>query len=129
MWQRIQTLYMLVALVLLGIATANSSYIPFIVLLSLGAACNLLPLFCFKHRMLQLRCLIFGAVVLLCLQVWMLYVYFSAPAGTLFNWSTVVPVICVILDALAARGVLQDELLVRSSSRLRAAKRNKNKKI
>jgi len=125
MWQRIQTLYMLVALVLLGIAIANTANIPFIVLLSIGAACNLLPLFCFKHRMLQLRCLVFGAVVLICLQLWMLYGYFTAPAGVLFNWSTVVPVICVILDALAARGVFQDELLVRSSSRLRAAKRNR----
>lgn len=125
MWQRIQTLYMLIALVLLGVAIANTREPAFLVLLGVGAAANLIPLFCFKHRMLQLRCLIFGAVVLLCLQIWIAYSYFAAEGQPELKYSMIFPLICVILDALAARGVFQDELIVRSSSRLRAAKRIK----
>ena len=125
MWQRIQTLYMAIALVIIGIAIANVEYVPFIILLSIGAAANLIPLFCFKHRMLQLRILIFGAVVLFCLQVWMGWQYFTTENTGGFNYATVVPIIAVILDVLAARGVFSDELIVRSSDRLRAAKRKK----
>lgn len=125
MWQRIQTLYMLVSLVIIGVAIGFSSYLPFIILLSVGAASNLVPLFCFKHRMLQMRILIFGIVVLLCTQGWMAWNYFSASEGALFNYSYIVPILAAILDILAVRGVVQDELLVRSSSRLRAAKRKR----
>lgn len=126
MWQRVQTLYMLVSLVLLGLAIGYSSYLPFTVLLSVGALTNLVPLFCFRHRMLQMRLLVFGAVVLFCLQVWMAYGYFTAEEGAVFNYSMVVPAIVAILDVLAVRGVMSDELLVRSSSRLRASRRKKS---
>lgn len=125
MWQRIQTLYMLIALVLLGVAIANTREPAFLVLLGVGAAANLIPLFCFKHRMFQFRCLVFGAVVLLCLQIWIAYSYFHAAQPVELKYSMIFPLVCVILDALAARGVFQDELIVRSSSRLRAAKRIK----
>lgn len=128
MWQRIQTLYMLVSLVLLGLAIAYSSNLYFIILLSVGAAANLVPLFCFKHRMLQMRLLVFGAVELLLLQGWMAWDYFTAGAGRAFNYSTIVPLIVVILDFLAIRGVMQDELVVRSSSRLRASRRERRGK-
>ena len=68
MWQRIQTLYMVLALVALGIALGFTSRLPFIILLSVCALCNLLPVFTFRHRMLQMRLLLFAAVALLGLQ-------------------------------------------------------------
>ena len=123
MWQRIQTLYMLVALVLIGVAMAYTAKTEYLILFGVAVACNLVPLLSFKHRMLQFRILVFGAVVLLGLQVWMAVEYFTSPDTVKFNYSVVVPFIAAVLDVLALRGVMQDELLVRSSSRLRAARR------
>lgn len=125
MWQRIQTLYMITALVLLVISSFFCKEVPYLVLMILGALCNLLPIFMFKHRMLQMRIVIFGAVVLLGLQVWMAIDYFTASELTVFNYTMVVPVICAILDFLAVRGIISDELLVRSAGRLRSARRKK----
>ncbi|MCQ2173719.1 MAG: DUF4293 domain-containing protein [Bacteroidales bacterium] len=125
MWQRIQTLYMLVALILIAVAACFAKEIPYIVLLVLGGLCNLLPVFMFRHRMLQLRLVIFGAVVLLGLQVWMAVDYFTAEETVQFNYSMVVPVIAAILDFLAVRGIMSDELLVRSAGRLRASRKKK----
>ena len=125
MWQRIQTLYMVLALVALGIALGFTSRLPFIILLSVCALCNLLPVFTFRHRMLQMRLLLFAAVALLGLQAWMAYDYFTADVQDKFNCSMVVPVIAAILDFLAVRGIVSDELLVRSAGRLRASKRKK----
>ena len=118
---------MLTALVLIGVAMAYTSKTEYLVLFGIGAACNLVPLVSFRHRMLQFRILVFGAVLLLGLQVWMAVEYFSSPAGVKFNYSTVVPVIAAVLDVLAIRGVMQDELLVRSSSRLRSSARKVKK--
>ncbi|MCQ2177540.1 MAG: DUF4293 domain-containing protein [Bacteroidales bacterium] len=125
MWQRIQTLYMLVAAVITGLGAAFVARLPFIVLFVTGCLANLLPIFMFRHRMLQMRILIFGACVLLGLQIWMAFDYFSADAAVKFNYSMVAPAVAVILDVLAVRGVISDELVVRSAGRLRAAKRNR----
>lgn len=118
-------MYMAIAVILIGVSFGFTSKVPFIILFAVGGLSNLLPIFMFKHRNLQMRILIFGAVVLLGLQGWMVYDYINAPDTVKFNYTMVVPVICAILDFLAIRGVIQDELLVRSSSRLRAAKRRK----
>ncbi len=116
---------MLVALILIAVAACFAKEIPYIVLLVLGGLCNLLPVFMFRHRMLQLRLVIFGAVVLLGLQVWMAVDYFTAEETVQFNYSMVVPVIAAILDFLAVRGIMSDELLVRSAGRLRASRKKK----
>lgn len=125
MWQRIQTLYMVTALVIIVLAACFAKEIPYVVLLVLGGLCNLLPVFMFKHRMIQMRIVIFGAVVLLGLQIWMAFDYFTAADNVEFNYSMVVPIIAAILDFLAVRGIMSDELLVRSAGRLRSARKKK----
>lgn len=114
---------MVLALIALGIALGFTTRIPFIILLSACALCNLLPIFMFKHRMLQMRLLLFAAIALLGLQAWMAYDYFTAGIQVKFNYSMVVPVIAAILDFLAVKGVVSDELLVRSAGRLRTKKK------
>jgi len=44
----------------------------------------------------------------------------------LFHLTALFPTVAVILDILAARGIWADELMVRSSSRLRSSKRKKH---
>lgn len=116
---------MFTAFVLLTVSLFFCKEVPYLVLMAVGTLCNLLPVFMFKHRMLQMRIVIFGAVVLLGLQVWMAIDYFTASELTRFNYTMVVPVICAILDFLAVRGIISDELLVRSAGRLRAARKKK----
>lgn len=116
---------MITALVLSVLAAVFCNNLYYTLLFSLGALCNLLPVFMFRHRMLQMRIVIFGAVVLLGLQLWMAIDYFTAADDVAFNYSVIVPVIAAIFDFLAVRGIVSDELLVRSAGRLRAAKRKK----
>lgn len=127
MWQRIQTFYMAIVVIIIAVALFFISKVPFIILFAAALLCNLVPIFTFRHRMLQMRLLIFSVVVLLGLQVWMIFDYLMAGAALKLSYAYVVPFIGAILDFLAIRGVISDELIVRSSSRLRAAKRKQTK--
>lgn len=143
MWQRPQTLYFAVATALLCVmafgnvaviyaegASEAVSYLaklPYAVLILISAAANLLSVFCWGHRGLQMRLGVGSAVVLAGLQIWLAVDYFSAADGIVFKFSAIFPLISLFFDILAVRGVWADELLVRSSSRLRSA-RNRSKK-
>ena len=138
MWQRVQTLYfaitcgLLAALIFGRMATIVTpegpevvkyfSYWPFAVLLVIAALCNLVALVSFSHRAIQLRLAAVAAVVCLGLQCWLAVVYFRTGADTVYRWTLIFPFVCTVLDVLAIRGIYADELLVRSSSRLRSAK-------
>ena len=98
MWQRIQTLYLLIASGLLVAMYFQPYGTWFIVLFSLALACQLLAIVALKSRTLQMRL-------------------------SNLSFTTIFPIIAAILDFLAARAILRDELLVRSASRLRASKR------
>jgi len=95
----------------------------FLILVGVATALNFLALTTFKIRIFQMRTAIFAALILLGLQVWLLIAYFSTADKTIYNVMYVFPIVAAILDILAARGIFADEMLVRSSSRLRAAKR------
>ena len=79
------------------------------------------------RRSLQIRLGGAAAVVLLALQVWLAVDYFRLPDAYVVRWTAVFPLLALFFDILAMRGVYADELLVRSSSRLRSAKRKQNK--
>jgi len=140
MWQRVQTLFIaistaLITVMLLGdvatiigengekLSVAYMDKLPYLVLLSIGGAASLVALFSFKHRMFQLRIVAVGLVLMLGLQGWLAYDYFKAPDEMIFNYSAIFPLVCAVMDTLAIRGIFADELMVRSSSRLRSAKR------
>ena len=93
------------------------------VLFSLALACQLLAIVALKSRTLQMRLSNLAGLLLVGLQTWMCIVYFTADPRPSLSFTTIFPIIAAILDFLAARAILRDELLVRSASRLRASKR------
>lgn len=140
MWQRVQTLYFALAAALSAVllfgdfarmpgsedALKYTEYLPYAILSGLAALATLIAAFSWKHRSLQIRLGGGSAVVLLALQVWIAVGYFNLPAEYVVRWTAVLPFVALVFDILAMRGVYADELLVRSSSRLRSSKR-KNK--
>lgn len=137
MWQRVQTLYFFLAAALSAVvlltdfarvpgsdeAMRYTEYLPYAILAGLAALATLVATFSWKNRSLQIRLGGGSAVVLLALQVWIAVGYFKLPAEYVVRWTAVLPFVALVLDILAMRGVYADELLVRSSSRLRSSKR------
>jgi len=93
------------------------------ILLVLLPVLSLITLLLFKRRKLQLRTailsllLFLGSVVLLAYYI--LFVITKYDATVIFGIKIIFPVISAILMCLGFRGILKDELLVRSYDRLR----------
>lgn len=147
MIQRIQTVYLLVASILLGmiyflpvadITAADAIYqlditgihkgeelvmngLPLILFLSLVLGIHLFTIFLFKKRLLQVKILILTIILLLGLFstfFWFAYMGFKgAQAG--FKLTIGVPAVAIILDYLAIKAIAKDEALVRSLDRIR----------
>ena len=133
MWQRIQTLYLLLAtglvVALLFCPKAGdvtyTEYWPYAVLLILTAFLQVMATTTWKHRIFQMRTASLSAIILIGLQVWLVVDFIKTHNTPVFHITAVFPVVAAILDFLAARSILADEMLVRSADRLRAAKRKK----
>ena len=123
MWQRIQTLYLLIASGLLVAMYFQPYGTGFIILFSLALACQLLAIVLLKSRVLQMRLSGLSALLLLGLQAWMIVSDLTADPRPTLTMTSIFPVVAAILDFLAAKAILKDEFLVRSASRLRASKR------
>lgn len=107
------------------VSVAYREKLPYLILIGVALLSGVVALFSFRKRMFQLRMTAVSMVVNLGLQGWLMYDYFTAAPEMVFKWTAVFPIICGILDFLAIRGIFADELMVRSSSRLRAAKRTR----
>ena len=133
MWQRVQTLYLLLATGLVAALLFSNKagdipymeYWPYAVLIILTTFLQVMALTTYKHRIFQMRTATLSAIILLGLQVWLVVDCIKTHNTPVFSLTAVFPVVAMILNLLAARGILADELLVRNSSRLRAAKRGK----
>lgn len=133
MWQRVQTLYMALSLALMaslffcekaeGISFV--SYIPYLILIVLIVLLDILALTTWKHRVFQFRTAILSSLLTIALQAWLVLDFVVTGDEPGFHIASVFPLVSVILNILAARGIWADELMVRSASRLRAAKRKK----
>lgn len=123
MWQRIQTLYLLIASGLLVAMYFHPYGTAFIVLFSIALAAQLIAIVALKSRTLQMRLSNLAALILLGLQIWLVLSFFKAETPASLRITDVFPIVAAILDFLAARAILRDEFLVRSASRLRASKR------
>ena len=142
MWQRIQTLYLAVATALVAalffsvksfsVGPGGShvdevkyiAFIPYLILLIVAGALQLISLLTFNVRVFQMRTAVLAGLVLLGLQGWLVFDYLTAADGAVFKWTAVLPVVAAILDFIAARHILRDQLLVESISRLRSRKKN-----
>ena len=133
MWQRIQTLYLFLATgLVVSLLLSNKAdgvpfyeYWPYAVLIMITSFLQLMALTTYKHRIFQMRTAVLSAIILVGLQGWLVYDFISTHNDPVFSVTAVFPIVAVILDFLAARDILADELLVRSADRLRAAKRKK----
>ena len=133
MWQRVQTLYLFLATALIAALffchkagdVFYTDYWPYLILLIVTAFLNVTALTTYKHRIFQMRTATLSAIILLGLQIWLVVDCIKTHNTPVFSLTAVFPIVAMILNLLAARGILADELLVRNSSRLRAAKRGK----
>lgn len=133
MWQRVQTLYLAISTALIASLffcdkageIPYTAYVPYLVLLIIITLLNILALTTWSHRIFQFRTTNLSAIITVALQAWLVVDFVATGNDPLFHITAVFPVVAVVFDILAARGIWADELMVRSASRLRAAKRNK----
>ncbi len=147
MIQRIQTLYLLLASILLGlifilpvadISAADAVYrldiggvkkagelitsgLPLAIFLSAVILVHVVTIFLYKKRLLQVKILILAIILLLGLFstfFWFAYMGFKG-AEVGFKLTIAIPAMVIILDYLAIRAIAKDESLVRSLDRIR----------
>ena len=142
MWQRIQTLYLALATGLvvalffcvksfsLGPGGAHVDelkyiqFVPYLILLIIITILQIIALGAYKVRVLQMRTAVLAGLILVALQCWLVADYFFSGDGVIFRWTAIFPLLAAILDFIAARLILRDQLLVESISRLRSRKKN-----
>jgi len=147
MIQRIQTVYLLVSVILLGmlfwfplaeISSGTDVFqfningifkgtekifngLPLFLFLSLIVILHIYVIFRFKKRIQQMR--ILGFTIILLLGLFGLFFYFAYSgfkgATVSFGIPVAFPVVAAILDYLAIRNIGKDEALIRSVDRLR----------
>ncbi|WP_319481602.1 DUF4293 domain-containing protein [uncultured Draconibacterium sp.] len=147
MIQRIQTLFMLAAGMLIGSLYLQKfadiivndqlhifnafgifkdeellfSGLPLMILIGIIALLHLVALFLYKKRILQIRILAF--TIILMLGLFGLFFYFTYASfeevKVAFKVAVALPLASVILDWLAIRAIGKDEALVRSLDRIR----------
>lgn len=145
MWQRIQTLYLMISTVLVAILLFGTAYQVagadgftqvtyfqlqkpfFAILLCILAFLVVLALVVYKSRILQMRLAVLSGIVALGMQVWLAWMYFSFD-GAVFRWTVILPLIIFICNILAARGCFQDQLMVESAYRVRERRKRSRKK-
>ncbi|NOR76011.1 MAG: DUF4293 family protein [Draconibacterium sp.] len=147
MIQRIQTIYILVAEILIAslfflkfadLSANNELYtfsiegilngetlvfdgLPIMIFIGLITLLHLVIIFMYKKRVLQIRITVFTIILLLGLTGLFFYFIYTGFTGAkvAFKVPMVFPVVAIILDYLAIRAIGKDEALVRSLDRIR----------
>ena len=99
-------------------------YTPYLILLILITILQLLAVFTFNTRVFQMRTAVLSAILMIALQAWIGVDYFTADKEWIFKFTAVFPLVAAILNFIAARYILRDQLLVESVSHLRSRKKN-----
>ena len=141
MWQRVQTLYLMIASALVAALFFSVkafvfgpegthaqefryiAYTPYLILLIVIALLQIIALTTFKVRVLQMRTAVLAALILVALQAWLAVDFFTADKALVFRWTAVFPLVAALLDVWAARAIFRDQLLVESLSSLRKRRR------
>lgn len=145
MWQRIQTLYLGISTILIGVlffctkAAAYDAggeivkkysyieYLPYLILLIVISLLNLLALTTYKVRVFQMRTAVLSALITLALQIWLAVDFVYTHEAMIFKITAVFPIVAVILDFMAARGIMADQLLIESAYHLRKSRRERRR--
>ncbi len=136
MIQRIQTLFLLIASLLLftlfftKMAISGDEYVKFseihslLIMNIITFALAFVSIFLYRHRMLQIRVSVFNVIILIAFQGWILWLFFNnRPQESSFSIFSVFPIVSAILIFTAIRYIARDEALVRSTSRIRNIKK------
>ena len=144
MWQRIQTLFLLISAGLAAALCLSPAYrlarpeglvevfywqlrSPYFgILLGIVAFLIVLALVVYKSRILQMRLAVLSAIMALGMQLWLAWMYFTFE-GPVFHWTVIFPLLICISNLLAARGDFQDQLVVESAYRVRERRKRKRK--
>lgn len=106
-------------------ADGSRTYSPWAMfaLLLAAAVVAFIAIFLFRRRMFQVRMSVFGGLLLVgyyVVFVSFVYVFKSRyDADFTLNWTAAFPAVALILDYLAFRNIMKDELMIRSLERLR----------
>ena len=141
MWQRQQTLYLLISAALVlamcfgtayrvtdpdGLTTVSYWQLQkpyFGILLGILTGLVLLALVTFKSLILQMRLSSLGGIIALGMEGWLAWMYFTFK-GPVFSWTVIFPLLICISNFMAARGCFQDQLMVESAQRIRNRRKN-----
>ncbi len=144
MWQRVQTLYLAISTILVGIMLFSTkavtvagdgeigdklrfiSYVPYLILIIIITLLHILALTTYRFRIFQMRTATLAALLCVAFQIWLAVDFFTTHSMVVFRLSSIFPLVAVILDMLAARGIMADELLVESAYHLRKARRERS---
>ena len=148
MWQRFQTLLLLIcAGLLISMFCADMCYVmvpgegdasgeltrfaikfvnrsQFIIFTFVTMALSVIAIFYYKARLLQIRICIINILLLLAYQIWILVYYFQFKSVYTFTVPTLFPLVCIILLLLAIRYIWRDESEVIAYHILRKSKKN-----
>ena len=145
MWQRIQTLYLLISAGLVAALCFGTAYkvvtpegiqavsywqleSPYFgILLGIVAFLIVLALVVYKSRILQMRLAVLSGIMALGMQLWLAYMYFTLE-GPVFRWTVIFPLLICLSNLLAARGDFQDQLMVESAYRVRERRKHNKRK-
>lgn len=143
MWQRIQTLYLalatgLIAAMLFSLKAVvpgpdggflqevrYTAYLPYLILLIVIVLLDFLALTAYRFRVFQMRTAVLAAIITIALQAWIAVDYFTADSSLVFRLTAVFPIVAVIFDLLAARGIASDIMVAESVNHLRTRKKNR----
>ena len=142
MWRSIQTLY-------LGIATALMAALffcrfatiigpdgaeetiryyektPYLVLMIMTLTAHVCAIFSYKLRFLQARVCIITALLALGMQVWFFMDFMKFRHDMVFSITMIFPLVMTILDVMAARNSLVDEMTVSAVRSVRKIRRRR----
>lgn len=98
--------------------------VPLFLLILITGCLNLVNIFLFNRRIVQIRLCIVSAVLLVFITLTMLYYYTMARYSYDYSFHTyrlaaIFPLIGIIMNFLAFRGINHDEALVKSYDRIR----------
>lgn len=133
MWQRVQTLYFAISTALIAVMffcnkagdIPYSRYVPYLILMIIILLLDFLALTVFRHRIFQFRTAVLSTIITLAFQAWLVVDFIVTKNNPAFHITAVFPIVSSILNIMGAANVWSDELMVRSASRLRAAKHRK----
>lgn len=147
MIQRIQTLYVILSMILMGLLMAfpfaeivegSNIYLfdkmgisgdeglvqngwPIAALIVIILLLHLVVVYNFKKRVFQMRLLVFSIILMVGLfGMFYFFTYFSFDKAQIsFKIVTAFPLVAIVLDYLAIRAIGKDEALIRSIDRIR----------